>query len=112
MTDGYEDTPYVKGSKKTKTKKGTGRGVCQVTHAPHDWLWVHTELYNYPNRQGWYTFLMKLCVDCDGYDYGMYLRADSRKKLWDKMVEVTGDESLIFMGSVSLRSHKRIKIKK
>lgn len=111
MTDGYEDTPYVKGSKKTKTKKGTGRGVCQATHAPHDWLWVHTGLYNYPNYQ-WVVSLYKLCVDCNGYAYGKYLRAESRKKLWDKMVEVTGDESLIFMSHNSLKSHNCIKIKK
>ena len=111
MTDGYEDTPYVKGSKKTKTKKGTGRGVCQVTHAPHDWMWVHTGLCNYTDNL-WVTSLMKLCIDCDGYAYGKYLRAESRNKLWDKMVEVTGDESLIFMSGISLKTHNRIKIRK
>ena len=71
---GYEDTPYVKGSKKTKTKKGTGKGVCAVTSKPHEFLWVRTsdrpyfgKMYGW-GREATYYCVVKYCVDCGRYD--------------------------------------------
>lgn len=100
-----------RGRRRPRLGRVPAGGVCQVTHAPHDWMWVHTGLNNHWDNL-WITSLMKLCIDCDGYAYGKYLRAESRNKLWDKMVEVTGDESLIFMSGISLKNHNRIKIRK
>lgn len=99
METGYEDTPYVKGSKKTKPKKGTGKGVCPVTSKPHDKLWVYAynsfvnpknywQLYN-----GRYACMLhNYCVDCGKYRENKYFREETLRKCQEAVQAFTGQD--------------------
>lgn len=74
METGFEETPYVKGSKRKSVRKGTGKGVCVVTKKKHEFLWVRTserpyfgKMYGW-GRECWYISVVRYCVDCGRYD--------------------------------------------
>lgn len=72
--DGYTETPRKKPSTKKTPKKGTGKGVCQVTKQKHNLVNLVVR-GPYRHREGGLYFLdiYKVCADCNGYVDDSYL---------------------------------------
>lgn len=87
FSDGYTATPYRKPSRKKTPKKGTGKGVCQVTGKKHIFGKIgYSGPYQYtingePVGNGIHLTVYTVCGDCFGYKYTHHMRSDDTDTL-------------------------------
>lgn len=99
METGYEETPYVKGSKRKTKKKGTGKGVCPVTKQKHDTLWFKRwdeprsgKLFVWSSEVRKINYLYEFCIACGGAKRPVPVYATSGKEVKKSMESKSGYE--------------------
>ena len=81
--DGHTETPRKKPSTKKTPKKGTGKGVCQVTKKKHKFTGIAVS-HMYHNSQSGMAGLQvhQVCEDCQGVRHHEFLRSEDLKTLY------------------------------
>jgi hypothetical protein len=116
---GYETTAHYKGSRRTATKKGGGRGVCQVTGTKHEFLKVRRAgLIRYMKAFTWASnarlsmYVCEVCVDCGGYRNMHLIQKESQREVERAVAswcEEDAYEHVLTLRDEELRTRPKVK---